>query len=182
MKHRWKSQEDSGGYKVFGGTGTNWPSDPLAPFFPGGNPLCSPQGPPSPKPADVGNKPLKVQQGRASKHRPESCCLLHHTWQAGVSQAWGWPKQESTLTPQTAETGFTCATAFPPCTREQTCCDCKIQVSSSHAEEAPLQMGFVAVPSVNQHCLCLGCWTAAMFQKHRKTFVMRAKIWGITPD
>lgn len=29
-------------------------------------------------------------------------------------------------------------------------------------------MGFVPVPSVNWHCLCLGCWTTATFRKRKQ--------------
>lgn len=81
------------------------------------------------------------------------------------------------LTPRAAETGPTCATAFPAqgaC--EESCWDCKSRGSRSHAEEAPLPTGFVPLP-----CLCSGCWTTATFGKRRPGCALCLKLGGIPP-
>lgn len=77
VKHRWKSQEDR---EVLGSTRTLGDRDrqtgPVTPrhsiFFLEGTPCAqhSPFGGDPPKPGGVGNKPSKVQQGRAGKHKP----------------------------------------------------------------------------------------------------------------
>lgn len=95
-----------------------------------------------------------------------TCCL---TPGVGLARAGG-----GILTPRTAETGSTCATALPPQgAREESCWDCKSRVSRSHAEEAPLQKGFVPIP-----CLCSGCWTTATFGKRRPGCTLWLKFGG----
>lgn len=143
-------------------------------FVPGGNLPCSAhvwQGHPKScrRGKVIQNSARKGQQIASPK--AATCCTTPGVGLAGAGGGF--------LTPRTAETGSTCATAFPPqSAREESRWDCKSRVSSSHAEEAPLHTGFVPRALSEPALPLLGMLTTATFGKRRPGCALWLKFAG----
>lgn len=143
-------------------------------FVPGGNLPCSAhvwQGHPKScrRGKVIQNSARKGQQIASPK--AATCCTTPGVGLAGARGGF--------LTLRTAETGSTCATAFPPqSAREESRWDCKSRVSSSHAEEAPLHTGFVPRALSEPALPLLGMLTTATFGKRRPGCALWLKFGG----